>query len=60
MSKSTEVLYYNKTFFDANGLDPAHHLGRDGSSCATRSSKSIRTAIPLGYDSENNWFITMT
>lgn len=30
-SKSTEVLYYNKTFFDANRPYRPHHLGRDGS-----------------------------
>ena len=60
LSKSTEVLYYNKTFFDANGLtvpttwDEMEELCRkiiqiDGTD----------TCIPLGYDSESNWFITM-
>ena len=65
-SKSTEVLYYNKTFFDANGIKvPTHWFATDANDttsleyvCAqikTIDSKSI----PLGYDSESNLFITM-
>ncbi|MBQ4601014.1 MAG: extracellular solute-binding protein [Oscillospiraceae bacterium] len=58
MSKSTEVLYYNKTFFDANNLTVPTTWDEMEALC-----KQIKTidpaAIPLGYDSEANWFITM-
>lgn len=57
-SKSTEVLYYNKTFFDANGLKPATTWDEMEELCA--KIKTIDPeSIPLGYDSESNWFITM-
>ena len=57
-SKSTEVLYYNKTFFDANNLtvpttwDEMEQLFEQIVAIDPMS-------IPLGYDSESNWFITM-
>ena len=57
-SKSTEVLYYNKTFFDANGLTPPTTWDEMEEVC--KKIKEIDpTSIPLGYDSESNWFITM-
>ncbi|MBQ4074639.1 MAG: extracellular solute-binding protein [Clostridia bacterium] len=58
MSKSTEVLYYNKTFFDANNLS----LPTTWADLEELCKKIIEIdpmAIPLGYDSESNWFITM-
>ncbi len=59
MSKSTEVLYYNKTFFDANGLTPPTTWEEMEALC--KKIKEIDpNCIPLGYDSEANWFITMT
>jgi len=58
LSKSTEVLYYNKTFFDANGLTPPTSWDELEEVCA--KIKAIDPlSIPLGYDSEGNWFITM-
>ncbi|MBE6541500.1 MAG: extracellular solute-binding protein [Ruminococcaceae bacterium] len=58
LSKSTEVLYYNKTFFDANGLSVPKTWEELEALCA--QIKSIDpNSIPLGYDSEANWFITM-
>ena len=58
LSKSTEVLYYNKTFFDANDLTPPTTWEEMETLC-----EKIKTidpnCIPLGYDSESNWFITM-
>lgn len=58
-SKSTEVLYYNKTFFDANGLSVPTTWDEMETLCA--KIKSIDSeCIPMGYDSEGNWFITMT
>lgn len=70
LSKSTEVLYYNKTVFTELGLDvPDHWWCND--SCPADCKTSIeyvctklkeynKESTPLGYDSESNWFITMT
>ena len=58
MSKSTEVLYYNKTFFEANNLTLPSTWAELKELCA--QIKAIDPeCIPLGYDSEANWFITM-
>ena len=58
MSKSTEVLYYNKTFFEANNLKVPTTWDELEAVCA--QIKAIDpTSIPLGYDSESNWFINM-
>ena len=57
-SKSTEVLYYNKTFFDANGLKVPTTWDEMEQVCEFIKGK-IPTSTPLGYDSEANWFITM-
>ena len=58
LSKSTEVLYYNKTFFDEHNLTLPTTWDEMEALC--RQIKAIDpTCIPLGYDSEANWFITM-
>ena len=58
LSKSTEVLYYNKTFFDANGLSVPTTWEELEAVC--RQIKAIDpNNVALGYDSESNWFITM-
>ena len=58
LSKSTEVLYYNKTFFAEHNLTPPTNWDEMEALCA--KIKEIDPAcIPLGYDSEGNWFITM-
>ncbi len=57
-SKSTEVLYYNKTFFEANNLTPPTTWDEMEALCA-RIKEIDPSSIPLGYDSESNWFITM-
>ncbi len=58
ISKSTEVLYYNKTFFEANNLTVPTTWEEMEATC--RAIRAIDpTCIPLGYDSEANWFITM-
>jgi multiple sugar transport system substrate-binding protein len=66
-SKSTEVMYYNKTFFEANSLAVPTHWFSDGETDTTSMEyviSRIKTidpnSVPLGYDSEANWFITMT
>ena len=57
-SKSTEVLYYNKTFFDANGITVPTTWDEMEAVCA--QIKTLQpNSTPLGYDSEANWFITM-
>ena len=58
LSKSTEVLYYNKTFFEENNLTVPTTWDEMEAVCA--QIKAIDPdSIPLGYDSESNWFITM-
>ena len=59
MSKSTEVLYYNKTFFDEHNLTVPTTWDELEAVCA-EIKKIDPQSIPLGYDSEANWFITMT
>ena len=58
MSKSTEVLYYNKTFFEANNLTVPTNWEEMEAVCK-QILEIDPTCIPLGYDSEDNWFITM-
>ena len=58
LSKSTEVLYYNKTFFAENNLQVPKTWDELEALC--KKIKEIDPeCIPLGYDSESNWFITM-
>ena len=58
LSKSTEVLYYNKTFFEQNNLTVPTTWAEMEEVC--KQIKEIDpNCIPLGYDSEDNWFITM-
>ncbi len=58
LSKSTEVLYYNKDFFDKHNLSVPTTWDEMEALC--RQIKTIDpNCIPLGYDSESNWFITM-
>jgi len=58
LSKSTEVLYYNKTFFEQNGLSVPKTWEEMETVCA-KILELDPNSIPLGYDSEANWFITM-
>ena len=58
LSKSTEVLYYNKTFFKKHNLKVPSTWDELEAVC--KKIKEIDPdSIPLGYDSESNWFITM-
>ena len=58
MSKSTEVLYYNKTFFDEHNLTVPKTWEEMEQVCA-KIKEIDPNSCPLGYDSESNWFITM-
>lgn len=70
-SKSTEVLFYNKTYFDKHNLTApktwdemealcARILEIDNANGTNLNATTGKTStIPLGYDSEANWFITM-
>ncbi len=58
MSKSTEALYYNKTFFEENNLTVPTTWEEMEELCK-RIKEIDPDCIPLGYDSEANWFITM-
>ncbi len=58
IAKSTEVLYYNKSFFEQHDLTVPTTWEEMEAVC--RQIREIDpTCIPLGYDSESNWFITM-
>ena len=58
LSKFTEVLYYNKTFFEQHGLSVPTTWEEMEEVC--KKIKEIDpSCIPLGYDSESNWFITL-
>ena len=58
-SKSTEILFYDKDFFTKYGLSVPTTWDELWDVCA--QIKAIDpTCIPLGYDSADNWFITMT
>ena len=58
LSKSTEVLYYDKTFFEANGLTVPTTWDELWSVCA-KIKEIDPECYPLGYDAEDNWFITL-
>ena len=58
LSKSTEVLYYNATFFEEHGLTVPTTWDELEATCA-KILEIDPECIPLGYDSEANWFITM-
>ncbi len=55
--KSTEVLFYDKTFFEANGYTAPKTWDEMWALCKTIKEKYPQST-PLGYDSEANWFIT--
>lgn len=57
-SKSTEVLYYNKSFFTKNNLKVPTTWDEMWKVCAQIKTIDPK-CTPLGYDSANNWFITM-
>ena len=66
LSKSTEALYYNKTFFNENNLKVPTTWEEMEQVCAqiqeilkNDSNTANDENYPLGYDSEANWFITM-
>lgn len=67
LSKSTEALFYNKTFFDEHNLKVPTTWEEMETVCQqikdilkSDDKTANDTDIPLGYDSEANWFITMT
>ncbi len=58
IGKSTEVLYYNASFFEKHGLSVPTSWVEMEALC--RQIKQIDPdCIPLGYDSESNLFITL-
>ncbi|MCM1289933.1 MAG: extracellular solute-binding protein [Corallococcus sp.] len=74
-AKSTEVLYFNRDFFEAHASDglqvPDHWFASDGKEgLASSDTTSVEyvcaklkeldsSCTPFGYDSESNWFITL-
>ncbi len=59
LSKSTEVLYYNKTYFEKHNLSVPTTWDEMETVCRQIKALEGDACIPLGYDSESNWFITM-
>ena len=59
MSKSTEVLYYNKAFFEANNLSVPTTWNELEDLCEI-IMEITDGKYAFAYDSEANWFITMT
>ena len=64
-SKSTEILYYNADVFEKHNLEvPTHWFstGKNDKTSMEYVCKTLKTlypkSIPLGYDSEANFFIT--
>lgn len=56
-SKSTEVMYYNKTALDALGIEVPTTWAEMWAACA-KIKTTYPDSAPLVYDSEANWFIT--
>jgi len=57
-SKSTEVLYYDATFFAKHNLSVPTTW--DEVETVAKQIKALEPySVPLGYDSEGNWFITL-
>lgn len=56
LNKSTEVLYYNKTFFEANNLEVPTTW--DELAAVSMEATEILGAAAFGYDSLQNLFIT--
>ena len=59
LNKSTEVLYYDKTFFEANGLKVPTTWEEMWEVCRQIKALTPEKDYPLGYDAEDNWFITL-
>ena len=60
-SKSTELMFYNKTKFDANGWSVPQTWDELWELCGTMKNSAIGQTegfIPVGYDSDANWLIS--
>ncbi len=58
LNKSTEVLYYDKTFFEENNLTVPTTWEEMWDTCE-KILAIDPDCYPLGYDAEDNWFITL-
>lgn len=58
LNKSTEVLYYDKTFFEENNLSVPTTWDELWDTCE-KILEIDPDCYPLGYDAEDNWFITL-
>ena len=56
-ARSTEVLYYNKTVLDAEGIAVPKTWDELWAACTKLKAKYPKS-FPLGYDSEANWVIS--
>ena len=58
LAKSTEVLFYNKTILDQEGIAVPTTWDELWAACRKLAEK-YPDCTPLGYDSQANWLITM-
>ncbi len=58
LSKSTEILYYNRDVFEKHNLTVPTTWDEMEEVCKTLK-ELYPDCIPLGYDNASNWFITM-
>ncbi len=58
LSKGADVLYYNKTFFDAHNLTAPTTWEEIWEVCE-KIKKIDPKSIPLGYDNEETWLISI-
>ena len=58
-AKSTEVLYYNETFFTKNKKLEVPTTWEEMWETCRKIKEIDPNCYPLGYDSDSNWFITM-
>ena len=59
MSKSTEVMYYDASFFAAHPELKVPTTWEEMEQVCAQIKAIDPNCIPLGYDSESNWFINM-
>jgi multiple sugar transport system substrate-binding protein len=57
-TKSTEVMFYNKTQFDANNWSVPETWTEMWNTCKSIKESGATGVTPLGYDSDDNLFIT--
>ncbi len=58
-ARSTEVMYYNKDYFEDKGYTAPTTWEELGDLCARIKADEGSDVFPFTYDSDSNWFITL-